>query len=98
MTEKAAKAKGKSTRAGAHDDGKATRVGVASGGRDPGRRGGGREKAGGDGSIVENVPEVPTDSSVLARSMSQVATFGNLQGKERGPAPPMPVPIATFNI
>ena len=98
MREKAAKAMGKSTRAGAHDDGKATRVGVASGGRDPGRRGGRREKVGVDGSTVETVPEVPTDASVLARSMSQVATFGNLQGKDRGPAPPMPIPIATFNI
>lgn len=39
-----------------------------------------------------------TDAAALARSIAQVATVGAVQARDRGPAPPMPVPIATFNI
>jgi hypothetical protein len=47
---------------------------------------------------VETTAEVRTDAAALARSIAQVAAVGGSQARERGPAPPMPVPIATFNI
>lgn len=42
--------------------------------------------------------EVRADAAALARSIAQVAAVGASQARDRGAAPPMPVPIATFNI
>lgn len=42
--------------------------------------------------------EVRADAAALARSIAHVVAGGASQARDRGPAPPMPVPIATFNI
>lgn len=42
--------------------------------------------------------EVRAEAAALARSIAQTVSVGVSQPRDRGPAPAMPVPIATFNI
>jgi len=95
--EKSVKAKGKSSRGEARGRG---RAGSVLGREDEvaAKKVGPQAKRPADDRPAETTGEVRAEAAALARSIAQVASSGNSQARDRGPAPPMPVPIATFNI
>ena len=47
---------------------------------------------------VEKVGDGRPEAVMAGRAMAPLGTVGMSVGRDRGPAPPMPIPIATFNI
>jgi hypothetical protein len=98
MREKVVKTKGKSAKGEARGRARAGFVPSREEVLAAARNAGALAKHGAEDRTAAITAEVRTEAAALARSIAQVASSGGSQARDRGPAPPMPVPIATFNI